>query len=423
MHVILTPVGSAGDVNPFLIIGRALRQRGHRVTLVSPDVFAHATRKSTLEFASSGTADEFNDVTMNPDLWHPRRGPAVIFGVLSAQLRRAYDIIDRLYEPGKTVLVGHSLSFFTRVFEEKRGAPAVTIHLAPSLFRSDFAQPALPSGQDISRWPRWAKRALWWAVDRFAIDPLIVPALNQWRRELELPPVSRVFQSWLHSPQRVLGLFPDWFGAPQADWPPQLRLTGFVLSDRSCDPTPAEGINDRDLEQFLAAGPPPVVFTPGSANRHAAQFFQVGIEAAALTGQRALLVTAYGEHLPGTLPAHAHHATYASFADLFPRVAAVVHHGGIGTCAQALAAGAPQLIMPMGFDQPDNALRLVRLGVAERVPPGQFTTSRVGAALQSLGSAKVAEAATRWRSRIDEAGSVRDACDLIERALGAGFGV
>ena len=202
-------------------------------------------------------------MTGNPDLWDPRRGLGVVFDELVILLRRSYAAIAELHEPNRTMLVGHSLSFFTRVFEEKHHVPAATVHLAPSVFRSAFGQPALPSGRDISGWPRWAKRALWWAVDRFAVDPLIAPGLNAWRGELELPPVSRVLKSWLHSPQRVIGLFPEWFGEPQPDWPRQIRLTGFVLSDEKCAPEGAGSGLPAHLEQFLASGDAPIVFTPG----------------------------------------------------------------------------------------------------------------------------------------------------------------
>ena len=414
MHAVLTPVGSSGDVNPFIIVGRELLKRGHRVTLIAADVFANVASQAGLGFVSLGSTEDYERITNNPDLWHPQRGIKVVFNAIADRLQSAYDTVERVYEPGQTMLLGHSLSFFTRVFEESHQVPAATIHLAPSVFRSDFRQPALPSGGDISAWPRWVKQAMWWGVDRFAIDPLIVPALNAWRAGLGLPPVSRILKSWIHSPQRVLGLFPDWFGEPQPDWPPQLRLAGFVLSDESC--APDEGFAARsDLEQFIASGDAPVVFTPGSANRHAATFFRVAVEAAGLIRRRALLVTSFREHIPSPLPEHARHATYASFSALFPRAAAVVHHGGIGTCAQGLAAGVPQLVMPMGFDQPDNALRLTRLGVGEMILPARFTAARVAASLERLLSVDaVAAACRRWRASMNAANAVQYACDQIE---------
>ena len=418
MRVILTPVGSAGDVNPFVVVGRELRRRGHRVTLISPDVFADVVTNAGLEFASSGTREEYDRATANPDLWHPRKGLSVVMGLLTGQLRRTYAIIERAYEPHDTVLVGHALSLFTRVFEEAHQAAAVTLHLAPSIFRSQFRQPALPTGGDISNWPRWAKRLFWWGIDRFGVDPLIAPALNAWRAELGLPPVSRVFDSWLHSPQRVLGLFPEWFGEPQPDWPPQLRLTGFVLSDESCSPVQRATEAQSALDQFLADGDAPIVFTPGSANEHAAEFFQAAIGATARLGRRALLVTGYRGQLPASLPPHVHHASYASFATMFPRAAAVVHHGGIGTCAQGLAAGVPQLVMPIGFDQPDNAARLTRLGVAEVVPLSRFAAPRVADALgRLLSSAGVRTACDECRRRIRAHNGAVAACDEIELTL------
>jgi len=439
MHAILTPVGSQGDVNPFIVVGRELRRRGHRVTIVAPEVFSGVASNAGLGFASDGTVEEYERITNDPDLWHPRRGLAVALGAVTSQMQRAYGVVERVYEPGESILIGHPLSVFTRVFEEMHRAPAVTVHLAPGIFRSDFGQPAMPSGDDISAWPAWIKQALWWAVDRFVIDPRVAPALNAWRAELGLPPVSRVFKSWIHSPQRVIGLFPDWFGPPQPDWPRELRLAGFVLSDESCAPgglplgtsAGSSGAGSRavgsppasrrdGLEEFLATGDPPVVFTPGSANRQAAAFFRTAVDATALLGRRALLVTGYPEHVPAPLPAHAHHAGYAPFATLFPRAAAVVHHGGIGTVAQALAAGAPQLLMPMGFDQPDNALRTKRLGVGEAIYPQKFTAERVAAALgRLLASAEVSSACRRCRERIDGTASLRHACDLIEQHYGA----
>lgn len=412
MHAILTPVGSAGDINPFVMLGRELRRRGHRVTLTGSDPFAPVAGAAGLEFLSLASAADYERVANNPDLWQPRRGVAIVLGEIATGMRGAYDAIAALYVPGETMLVGHALSFFTRVLEETHHAPAATVHLAPGIFRSDFRQPALPSGADISWWPRWAKRALWRVIDRFTLDPLIAPALNAWRADLGLSPVSRVFGQWMHSPQLVIGLFPEWFADPQPDWPPQLRLTGFALSDATVAPPGTPG---DPLERFLVAGSPPIVLTPGSANRHAAAFFRSALEATADLGCRAVCVTAHAAHLPAPLPDGAFHASYAPFATLFPRAAAVVHHGGIGTSAQALAAGIPQLVVPMGFDQPDNAARLVRLGIAAAIPAPGFTGSRGATALRRLLSDPSTDAACRQRrAAMDSGAAVARACDEIE---------
>jgi UDP:flavonoid glycosyltransferase YjiC (YdhE family) len=222
--------------------------------------------------------------------------------------------------------------------------------------------------------------------------------------------VSRVFRTWIHSPRRVIGLLPDWFGPPQPDWPAALRLTGFPLYDES----EQADIPD-SLRRFLDAGPPPILFTPGSANQDAARFFRAAIDASARLGRRALLLTRYAGHLP-PLPPTAYHETFVPLSHVLPRCAALVSHAGIGTLAQGLAAGVPQLTMPMGFDQPDNATRLHRLGVARWVLPSQFDGPRVASALQPLlDDAQTASQCRHWASRIRARDAIGDTCDLLEQ--------
>ncbi|MGD8700339.1 MAG: glycosyltransferase [Gemmatimonadales bacterium] len=409
-HYLLTPVGSAGDVHPFLGIGRELRRRGQRVTLLAAEPFRDSAQRADLDFVACWSNEYVDAVIQDPDLWHPRRGLKVIMGAVAASLRDTYGALSRLYEPGRTVLVGHTLSFATRSFEEKYEVPAATLHLAPGLLRSLRRLPAVAPGRDISGLPRPLKRAFWWLGDRIFIDPHILPALNAWRGELGLRPVRRPFQSWLHSPRATLGLFPEWFGLPQPDWPPQVRLTGFPLFDDDG----AESLSPA-LERFLASGAPPIVFTPGSANRQAPHFFQAAIAATACLDRRAILLTRFAEQLPHRLPDSVLHVDWVSLSRLLPACAGIVHHGGIGTCAQGLAAGVPQLLMPMGFDQPDNAVRLRRLGVGDLLPPERFTARRLARKLAAL--IERPSVTARCRQLRGEAGSydgIRQTCELLE---------
>ncbi len=410
----MTPVGSAGDVHPFIGLGRALRARGHDVVIVTAGAFEQVVQRAGLEFRETVSAQIFDVMSKYPDLWHSRRGLQFVLGTVAEYLRLGYERVADAYEPGRTVLVGHALSFGTRLFEEKHRVPAATLHLAPSIFRSDFEQPAYATGRDLSATPRWFKRTFWWAIDRFLTDPLIVPKLNAFRQELGLPPVSRVFRDWLHSPQRVIALFPDWFAPPQPDWPSALRLTGFPQYDESDQQhlSPA-------LLAFLDKGSPPIVFTPGSANQNAAAFFRAAVDAASRLNRRALLLTRFTEHLP-PLPPSVHHEGFAPLSRLLPRSAALVHHGGIGTLAQALAAGVPQLTMPMGFDQPDNTTRLLRLGVARWISPRHFTGERVAPLLDTLlTDPAVASSCAKYASLLEDGSALARTCDLLEE-LGSG---
>jgi UDP:flavonoid glycosyltransferase YjiC (YdhE family) len=412
-HFLLTPVGSSGDVHPFVGIGRALRERGHDVTLLTAEPFRRICARVGLQFVATQSEEAFDRVTKHPDLWHSRHGLTLVLRTLASMMRGDYSRIAEANEPGRTVLIGHALSFATRVFEEVHGAPAATLHLAPSIFRSDYQQPAYIPGADSSRLPMWVKRSMWWLVDRWLIDPHVVPELNRWRRELGLRPVSRVFKEWMHSPHRVIGLFPRWFAEIQSDWPPQLRLTGFPLYDE-----PDEHALSPGLQAFLDGGPPPILFTPGSANRAASQFFAAALDATRRLGRRALFLTPYSEQLPATPGIDAWHEPYVPFSHVLPRCAAIVHHGGIGTCAQGLAAGVPQLTMPLGFDQPDNTTRLWRLGVGRWVRPHLFKGERVAAELAVLlGDARVTQRCGHWAQEMRRSDPVGETCAVLEALI------
>jgi len=158
-HFLLTPVGSSGDVHPFIGIGRALRARGHDVTILTAEPFRALSEHAGLRFVQVHSQAEFDELTKHPDLWHRRKGLTLLLRKIASLLGAHYELISSVYEPGRTVLVAHALAFAARVFQDARHAPAATIHLAPSIFRSDFQQPVSIPGVDLSRWPRWAKRS------------------------------------------------------------------------------------------------------------------------------------------------------------------------------------------------------------------------------------------------------------------------
>ncbi|MEM1013565.1 MAG: nucleotide disphospho-sugar-binding domain-containing protein, partial [Planctomycetota bacterium] len=139
-----------------------------------------------------------------------------------------------------------------------------------------------------------------------------------------------------------------------------------------------------DLAAFLDEGDPPIAFTPGSAMFFGEAFFKAAVEACQRLGRRGLLLTRHADHLPSDLPTGVRHVAFAPFSGLLPRCAAVVHHGGIGTLSQGFAAGIPQIVMPMAHDQPDNARRLIDLGVGGAIVPKRFKPGRLATLLKRL---------------------------------------
>jgi rhamnosyltransferase subunit B len=408
---ILVPAGSAGDIHPFVWLGKGLASLGHEVVVVVHRPFDRTMEGAGLRTLAYGTDEDFEQVVRHPDLWHPRRGFELIASVAPRLYPEIVPRVERELAPGRTLLLGAGIAFGARIAAEAFGIPLVTVQLQPVVFMSAVEPPVIGAGFEwFRRVPQWVRRALYRLGDLHS-DRLIAPGINAYRGQIGLRrPVRRVMRAYCNSPLQVLALFPDWYAAKQPDWPAQTVVTRFPLYDESDQvAVPPE------LQQFLAAGPPPVLFTPGSANLQARRFFEAGLEACRLLGLRALLVTRYVEQLPAALPHGVRHFAYVPFGQVFPRRAALVHHGGIGTVAQGLAAGVPQLVMAMSHDQPDNGARLARLGVGAYLYPKAFTPERVAAALTRLTrSSEVAQACSACRARVEAQMSPETVFHILE---------
>jgi UDP:flavonoid glycosyltransferase YjiC (YdhE family) len=234
--------------------------------------------------------------------------------------------------------------------------------------------------------------------------------VNALRARLGLAPVRHVLRDWWHAPRLTVGMWPEWFAPPPPDWPTQLRLTGFPLFDE-------RGITPMSdaLLAFLGAGEAPVAFTPGSAMFDGADFFKASLDTCTRAGVRGILLTRHREHLPRPLPRNVIHVDYAPFSELLPRLAALVHHGGIGTSAQAMANGTPQLVVTFTHDQPDNAARMRRLGVSRTVPAARFDGRRGAAELRALLDAPTTGARCREVARrFEGVDGLESTCDVLE---------
>jgi UDP:flavonoid glycosyltransferase YjiC (YdhE family) len=391
-------------------LGAAMRARGHRAQVIVNPYFQTIVEGAGLEFVPLGTADEYRQLMGNPDLWHPQRGLRLVLGTTAGYLRQLYALVQSHYRAGETVIAAHALDFASRVFHDKCGAPLATVHFAPMAMLSLDDAPRYVGLPNVARWPRWTKKAVLWMGDRLVVDPIVGPQLNALRAEFGLAAVQRIFSRWNNSPDLVLGMFPEWFGPRQADWPPKAAAVGFPLwNPQASDELSAE------VDEFLRNSEPPIVFTPGSANIHAREFFETAIDACQQIGRRGLLLTKYPEQLPNRLPEGVRHFGFVPFSLLLPRVAAIVHHGGIGTCAQGLANALPQVVMPMAYDQLDNGHRLDRLGVGTVVRRRKFKPARVSAALAwLLDSPDVAKRCRDLASRCDGSAALTAACEHLE---------
>jgi UDP:flavonoid glycosyltransferase YjiC (YdhE family) len=377
MHAILVCLGSDGDVFPYVGLGTRLRARGHQVTLTSNESYQSLAAEHGFGFRMLASTSEIDQLLGHPDIWHPLKS-----GWLAARwggrfIGRQVDLLAELTRDPEAVLVASPFILAARIVQEKLACRLASIALMPWMIPSVFEPPVLPGLTLPRRAPRWVGHLYWRLIDVTG-DLLAGRAFNRVRASLGLKPVHRMFQWWL-SPDLAVGLFPDWYAPPQADWPPQLRLAGFPEFDgHARAELPAE------VRAFCDAGSPPIAFTLGTAMQFATGFFRSAIEACGLLGRRGILLTKYPQQLPASLPPFINPCRFAPFRDLLPLCAAVVHHGGIGTTARALASGTPQVVCPMAFDQMDNAQRVKRLDAGVALGRRQWTGQRLAEALAGL---------------------------------------
>lgn len=393
MHILISCFGSAGDVHPFMAIGQALCKRGHRVEMLTSPWFRERIEAAGLGFVPIGTVEDYEAALADPLLWDPRRGFERIWQTLQRSLPDAYRTLIERVQPD-SVLVGSTLAFNSRLVEEKTRLPGAIVHLSPSCIFSAHAPLALPGAAWMSRMPPWIVRPALSAIERFFLDPVVLPGLNAFRGELGLPEVTHAMSRWLNASQRVICAFPDWLAAKQVDWPANSMTTDFPRWN-----SPVGASLDPSLEAFLREGPAPVGITAGSAMTHGHEFFAHSLAACASLGLRAVAVTTDRGQLPSPLPDFVRHVSYAPFDRLLPRLRAVVHHGGIGTLAQGLAAGIPQLIAPFAHDQFDNAARLGKLGVSATIASASRFPALIRELRALVESDAVADACAHWAER------------------------
>ena len=416
MNILLNPIGSSGDILPFIRLGMALKARGHGVTVITNSLYEPLARHAGLAFVEWISHEAMQAVANDPDLWHPTKGFLLAVRTLGPWHRQLVERIQALHVPGQTVVIAGSYTLGARIAHDHLGVPLATLLLQPAFLRSVHRSPVLP-GMPTPDWaPRAWKRLVYFLNDALVLDRVAAPAVNALRAEVGLPAVRSVLGKWWHSPQRVIGLFPDWFAEPQPDWPAQVRLTGFPLYDGL-----GQELVPAGLDEFLAEGEPPIVFTPGTMMRHPRQFFAEAVDACGRLWRRGLLLTRFRDQLPATLPADVRHFDYVPLSQALPRSAALVSHGGIGTLSQALAAGTPQLVMPLAFDQFDNAARLERLGVAATLTPRAFRGPAVAHEVaRLLTSPAVARACQEAAARINKDEWEDATCRAVGELAGEG---
>jgi rhamnosyltransferase subunit B len=420
MRIVFSTFGTFGDINPLIALSLELKRRGHAPVITGPAMFRGKIEPLGIEFASVRPDQDPTDKRLVEMIYDIKKGTERgLREFLFPVIRASYDDLLAAVQAkgGADLLVTGELAYAGPIVAEKTGIPWISYVLAPLSFFSEYDPPVLPP------YPTLAKvQSLVPGVGRM-VPRFARLVTRQWsepiyslRKDLGLPRGKHPLFDAKHSQLLVLALFSRVLGDPQPDWPRNTLVTGFPFYDGDAGNMSLSP----ELETFLDAGPPPLVFTLGSAAVMAAgDFYEVSAAATELLGQRAVLLTG-GD--PANLPTRPLSkdiciAPYAPYSKLFPRAAAIIHQGGVGTTAQALKAGRPMLVMPYSHDQPDNARRVRHLGVAKVIRRKDYRPEAAAQKIKGLleDAAYSVRAAEVARVIAGEDG-VCTACDALEAA-------
>ncbi|MDB5791022.1 MAG: hypothetical protein JWQ80_1046 [Massilia sp.] len=377
LHVVLVTIGSAGDLFPFMRMALALVDAGHRVSFLGPTQHEPFVRAAGLPFHGLPADPAVLD---HPDLWHPTLGFGVVWQATRPAMAEVPAFVGSLPPGEQCTMLVHPLALPEADLcrAARPGIPIAAAFLAPSNLPTVY-DPLMLGPWRVPRWlPQGARKRLLRVLAARFIDPVALPGVNAARTRAGLAPVGTLIDTLFSIADLSIALFPDWFAPTQPDWPQPLVRSSFPLYE----PGPQAALSPQ-LLRFLGQGGRPLVFTPGTGNRQARAWFEHAAEAAGLLGERAIFLTPHRDQLPLELPRHVLWQEYVPLRALLPHVCVLVHHGGIGTTAEALRAGTPQLVVPLAHDQFDNGARVEALGVGVSLPATRLSTRRL---LRRLGA-------------------------------------
>jgi rhamnosyltransferase subunit B len=384
VNVVVATLGSRGDLHPFLAIARAMHEQGHNVHVLSQE--SHRTEVETqgLRFIAIAALRDYERTLAHPDLWHPIRGFGVLWRHLAVPaIGPTMDALAalRAMNGSQLTVLASPMVVGARLAAELGQVRLVTGHTAPQGLRS-HQHPMYVGGHLIPKWVGDIGRAaIWQLIDRYKLDPLARSTLGKWRAKLGLPALEAgAFARWIHSPELVLGLFDERLGRMPTDWPVEVEMTGFPLYEAYREnAVPCALVPARPIDLVLYAGP------QGHPSHTTIEKLAVQ---AAEGGLRTLLA---GRAPVDGAPVRLTTMAMVDMPSALNHARLLVHHGGIGTAAQALAASCPQLILPAAYDQHDNSYRL-----SDGPPPTHVTIDLLRAKLATTRQSRSAGSSQQY---------------------------
>lgn len=418
-RILIVTYGSLGDIYPAIALARGLQARGHEATLATSEPHRATITSAGVRFCPVRPDLSVEQEAMVRRIMNGRRGTEYLMRNLVYPSVRDMHTDLAAIAGESDLLIGSELACAVPIVAAQLRRPWVYVALSPISFLPTHDPSHLPGPATL----RWVQ-SLGPAANRWVLKLAKLASHRWWkpvrtlRRQLGLPAGQSPLFEGKYSPHLNLALFSPVLQPPQPDWPRSTVQTGFLFHDEPPSGQANESL-PAPVEMFLAAGDAPIVFTLGSAAVYLADnFYATSAEAAQQLGRRALFLI--GKNPPPNLTSDQLAWDYLPHAQVFPRGAAIVHQGGVGTTAQALRAGRPMLVMPFAHDQFDNANRVCRLGVARQIARRHYTPERAATELAALlNRADYRLTAQRLGENLRTETGAPNACAAVERLLAA----
>jgi UDP:flavonoid glycosyltransferase YjiC (YdhE family) len=397
MRMTLLGFGYRGDIQPLVALAAGLRAAGHAARVATHDDFADLVRGASVPFHRlSSSAAAFiggpAGAALRDRMTDPERFTRFVDCYLSPFLPSLFDEVWEACRDAEVVF-GDSFTRTLPSLAERLKVPTFVVATYPLPHLPTRAFPYPFGGDSRAPSPDAIRNRSRWSHGRLLYAGFAQTVVDHWRQQtLDLPPKSwRDERLALRRMPHLLGFSPLILGRPR-EWPSWVHVTGYWFLK-----APPEYRAPPELEKFLDNGPPPIAITFSSqVARHTSHLTSVVIEGLHQSGRRGVLLSGWGGLRPDRQPPEVIQVPAVPHDWLFPRVAAVVHHGGSGTTASALRAGVPNVAVPFGFDQHLWGQQLARLGVGpEPLSLSSLTAEDLAGAIRNL----VSDDSLRRRAR------------------------
>jgi sterol 3beta-glucosyltransferase len=416
MNISIVAGGTRGDVQPYIALGKGLKDAGYIVRILTTDDFEQLAVDAGLEFSSTGGSLE---ALLQSDEWRKTTEGGNFIKILSRMMaeskKRAHDqaaTMPALLDGTDLLVAGMGGLGGAFSIADKLNIPVVQAYVFPITPTSAFPgplTPALPVGGPFNRLSFIAMRQMLWQTIRVG-DVATRKTLGMARASFFGP-----FRSFHQKQVPILYGYSKYVLPRPSDWDDLNHVTGYWFLDPPATWTPPD-----DLVAFLQAGPPPVYIGFGSmGNRSPEATTQLALKALALSGQRGVLASGWGGLSSADLPKTVHMIKSIPHSWLFPQMAAVVHHGGAGTTAAGLRAGIPSIIVPFFGDQPFWGQRVAQLGVGPTpIPKKRLTAEKLAEAItQTVANTTMRQRAADLGAKIRSEDGLAPVVTIIQQAI------